>query len=525
MYKSLLIYSYPKTGQFKDTEYQKIPLYKIYRWNIRSVYKTLRKKKRKRCYFYVYDLRYQTLLEPIKILCIISKATEKKIIDSKGKEIFLHWYQIFFTIAHLLIEGCYSIYLLIKVNIHLFILRKKPRIKKRNLKQMTYLRTDFLYSEQPGGSVGHTEGVVNAFHTLRIPISVYTSRKFKGIRSSINQTIIHMSRFFCDIPEVLFIFHTYHFVKKVKKRISSHSAFYQRYSLGNYSGVLLKKAYKAPFILEYNGSEIWVADNWGKKLFLRNLFEKIEHINLEWADVIIVVGDVLKEELIKRGIEENKILSYPNGVDIRKFNPNIPNNEIRNKYKIHNKTVLGFIGTFGQWHGVDILAKSVRQIVEKYPNVHYLIIGDGILRPNVEKIIKKMGVSKYVTLTGLIPQEDAPKYLAACDIFLSPHIPNPDGSKFFGSPTKIFEYMAMGRPIVASSLEQIGEILTHNKTALLCRPGDLNDFVKNISRIIEDVPLRKKIARFALDEVREKYTWEQNISHVLEKYRESIKTS
>src|SRR5206468_9930424 len=78
--------------------------------------------------------------------------------------------------------------------------------------------------------------------------------------------------------------------------------------------------------------------------------------------------------------------------------------------------------------------------------------------PRVKEVLREVPRELY-TLVGLVPQGEAPSYLAAADVLLSPHVANPDGTRFFGSPTKLFEYMAMGRAIVASELEQIGEVL------------------------------------------------------------------
>jgi len=68
----------------------------------------------------------------------------------------------------------------------------------------------------------------------------------------------------------------------------------------------------------------------------------------------------------------------------------------------------------------------------------------------VVEALERHGTSDLTVLTGLVPQVEGRCYIAACDILASPHIPNPDGTPFFGSPTKLFEYMAMGKAIVAS---------------------------------------------------------------------------
>ncbi len=99
------------------------------------------------------------------------------------------------------------------------------------------------------------------------------------------------------------------------------------------------------------------------------------------------------------------------------------------------------------------------------------MIGAGPELGEAKRVIDAAGFTEAVIFTGLVAQEEGPSYLAACDILVSPHVPNADGTPFFGSPTKLFEYMAMGRGIVASDLDQIGEVLRHGETAWLVPPG------------------------------------------------------
>lgn len=94
-------------------------------------------------------------------------------------------------------------------------------------------------------------------------------------------------------------------------------------------GLQISYRYKVPFVLEFNSSEIWTSRHWGNGLKYKNLAERIENLNLDKADLIVCVSDVLKEDLIKRGIESQKILVDYNGADIEKYNPEISGKEIR----------------------------------------------------------------------------------------------------------------------------------------------------------------------------------------------------
>ncbi|RME98424.1 MAG: glycosyltransferase, partial [Chloroflexi bacterium] len=97
-----------------------------------------------------------------------------------------------------------------------------------------------------------------------------------------------------------------------------------------------------------------------------------------------------------------------------------------------------------------------------------------------------------------------------------------DGSAFFGSPTKLFEYMAMGRAIVASNLGQIGEILHHEESALLTEPGNHDDIVQAVLRLAADPDLRLRLSLRARRDVMAEYTWQRNAERVLDAARELI---
>jgi glycosyltransferase involved in cell wall biosynthesis len=277
--------------------------------------------------------------------------------------------------------------------------------------------------------------------------------------------------------------------------------------------------------LEYYGSEIWANRNWGTgAMRYETLTERAELLNLKAADLIVVVSEPLKDELIERGINADKILINPNGVDPERYSPDIDGSEIRSKYGLDGKVVLGFIGTFGAWHGAEVLAEAFGQFLNRYPEyrekVRLLMIGDGLKMPEVKASLANHQVKHECILTGLVPQTEGAKHLAACDILMSPHVPNPDGTRFFGSPTKLFEYMAMAKGIVASDLDQIGEILEHDVTAWMVEPANIEMLVDGMKQLIDDPDRRERLGKAAWAEVVANYTWREHTRKIVEKLKE-----
>ena len=140
--------------------------------------------------------------------------------------------------------------------------------------------------------------------------------------------------------------------------------------------------------------------------------------------------------------------------------------------------------------------------------------------PQVKEAIERFGTGNACILTGLVPQDQGPMHLAACDILVCPNLPNPDGTPFFGSPTKLFEYMAMGKAIVASDLDQIGDILEHKRTALMVKPGDVKSLVFALRELTDDEQQRKRLGQAARREVVAKYTWREHTRKIIEKLKE-----
>ncbi len=506
--------------------------------DIKKTWRKIISKKYKKVALGHFDLNDKTFRYILKSLLVFIKAKEKYFIDNQGrKEKFSFLTFVFIDTPLFILEIIFDLLLVVFSWLALFVFNLLPKSKSlfcspngslaMTEKEIIYLRTDNFRNLQEGGSFTHFRGVVGGLYKLGYKIHYIGSGIIETPNLNFTKDIISYPKKF-NLPEIPEIYYNWRFIPKAYKVIKKGKPIfiYQRHSIFNVCGAILSQLTGVPLILEYNGSEPWVRQKWGGLLILKRLCYFMENFSLRKATIITVVSDVLKEELIKRKIPAKKILVSYNGVDPEEFNPNIDGSDIRKKYNLNGKIVIGAVSTFGVWHGMSILAKAIKPIIQKFQSqnskfqIHFLFVGDGVERPKCENIIKEDKMEDYVTFTGLVSYKEIPKYLAACDIFVSPHIPNADGSEFFGSPTKIFEYMAMGKPIVASKLGQIREILKDKETAFLVEPGNIEELVKAISELVKDEKLRDNLGNKARLKAISEFSWSNNVQKLIQLFKE-----
>jgi glycosyltransferase involved in cell wall biosynthesis len=400
----------------------------------------------------------------------------------------------------------------------------KPTVSSSDLLKIVYLRSTPSPGTQAGGAATHINGFVNAAAELNAGIRLISNDNIAGIDGQ-SLTLIDpepdgTTRAAFDLRNNLIF--SAGALREIER--SPVDLIYQRYGRFTWAGVEGSLRTGRPLFLEYNGSEVWIGKHWDMSGMIP-LLERFERLNLAAAARIFVVADVERRNLLRAGVPDEKIVVNPNGVDTEKFRPGVGGLAVRQNLGVaDDETLCGFVGTFGPWHGVLTLAQAIAALPAD-SKVRFLLVGAGKLHDEVQRLVGNSGKEQRVIFAGHVDHARVPPLLDACDILLSPHVPLEDGSEFFGSPTKLFEYMAMGKGIIASRLGQIGEVLADEETALLTEPGNARRLADAIMRLSASRELRERLGRAAREAAVAEHTWKHNAQRVLDAYQEWANSS
>ncbi len=389
------------------------------------------------------------------------------------------------------------------VDARLDALERAPRARRFGAGPPLFIRADLWYGVKAGGSLGHIAGVLKGLAALGLPARLATTEAIPTIPPEtpvitiapkprqLLQAEWQQLAFNLDFSDALF-----------RDPDGPPPRFiYQRHGLNLFGGLDLARRWDVPLVLEYNGPEVWVADHWGRPLQERDRAVRAETLSVHGADLIVAVSDVLADDLKRQGIAPERIAVIPNAVDPDMFHPDRDASALRTRYGLTGKTVIGFIGTFGPWHGVEVLVDAVAAMLTQAPHlrdrVRLMLVGDGSRMQDARERIAAHGLADVVVLTGLVPQSQGPDHVAAFDIATAPTVENADGSAFFGSPTKLFEYLAAGKPCVASAIGQVSDIIRHGETGLLTPPGDGAALAAGLLHLVSDDTARKAMGMAA----------------------------
>jgi glycosyltransferase involved in cell wall biosynthesis len=223
------------------------------------------------------------------------------------------------------------------------------------------------------------------------------------------------------------------------------------------------------------------------------------------ADAVFALTRALKQEMVDRGVDADKITILPNGVDASRFLPREPDLELRDQLALPDAPVIGYVGSVLDYEGIDVMLRAARLLADRRVDFHMLIVGDGDFLPRARQIAAGEGLDRLVTFTGRVPHEDVERYYSLVDVAPLPRKSLPVTEMV--SPLKPFEAMAMGKVVVGSNVDAISEIIEHGLNGLLFQKDDAASLADVLEHILSDNINREALAAQARDWVLRERSW------------------
>jgi len=265
-----------------------------------------------------------------------------------------------------------------------------------------------------------------------------------------------------------------------------------------------------PIVLEINA--IRSVEGQTAMQWLSHLLDKL---TFKRARRCFAVSSMLRDLLVREmNLDKEKVVAIENGVDVDVFNPGISAAKVKKTLGLGTAFVVGFVGAFKPWHGVDLIVDLAGKVEEI--NMKFLLVGDGESRDDCEEQVRIRDLQDKVIFTGFLPHANVPEYMAAMDVVIAPfpraYYDSCGG--FYGSVLKIFEYMGMGKAIIAPPLGQIKDVLVDGESGLLIYSEDTAALKEALSRLYNDSAFRESLGINARRRVEQNYTWRANASKV-----------
>lgn len=387
----------------------------------------------------------------------------------------------------------------------------------------------YVHRTQGKGVEGvHIMGMVDSFRKMGHRVDILSPNSGKeptpGNAPAAAKKASPLAAIAKHAPEIVFEFIElgYNFI--LKKRMAEmfektkYDFVYERTALMNYAAVDFCAERNVPIVLEVNFTADMPLVRHRSPL-LEPLAKAIDLRILKKASHNLPVSTYLKDHMVKLGVPAEKITVITNAADPDIFRTGVSGEEIRKKFNLHGKTVVGFVGGFYPWHGLKLLVQAMEIAVKKAPSLSALLVGDGPMRPELEKMIAEKNLQPYFHFAGKMGHKDLPAYNAAFDLGTMPD------SNVYGSPMKIFEYMAMGKPVVAADYGPLRDGIDHDVHGKLFKPQDPAAFAQSLVEMAQEPEKRTAMGKAGRQRIETDRNWFNQAKKVIEIYENIVKNT
>lgn len=376
-----------------------------------------------------------------------------------------------------------------------------------------------------GAEGAHIKGIVMAFrklgHNVKLS-SIHNVDPTKPVEPTMKKSkaneapkpfkhkVLELTKYMPEFAfEILEILYNLFALRQVKNeiKIEKPTFIYERYSLFMFASVWYAKKRNIPMILEVNDSALVERV---RHLLFKKIACKIEQWTFQNATGLVFISSYFQKIALDNYQNMAPSIISPNAADTDVFNPEkYPIEEAKAAFGLTGKTVCGFAGAFHHWHGIDWFVEEVISDLKNHPQLVLFLVGDGPKYQYIIDLAKEQNITEQVLLTGRIEHSEIPKAVAAMDFGIIPD------SNDYGSPMKLFEFMAMGKGMVVPNFTPITEVVEDNFNSWLFERKNKQDCIKRFFEVASDHEQLKKVGENAIEYIETKRQWRHNVEQII----------
>lgn len=356
----------------------------------------------------------------------------------------------------------------------------------------------------------HISGIANAFRAAgcRVDICSPAGMELDGADAAAESGggahgLSRLSRY---TPELVFelmeMLYNLIALRQVRQcGLERYDLIFERYAIFSCAGLILARIRKIPFVLEvnYTSSSPLVRQ---RSRLLKPLAFALDKLLFRSATLLTPVSSALQRELIEVfHVPESKIVVLANAVDPASFTP-------RSHPTDGAGRIIGFVGGFYPWHGLNLLIDAFKLIHGQFPQARIMLVGDGPELAAIKQQVETLGLMYSVTFAGRVNHGQLP------DLMRNFHVGVMPDSNDYGSPMKIFEYMALGVPVIAPDYSPIQDVITHGQQGLIFRRRDIAALAAALGRVLADDDLAKTMGEAGRACVEKEHNWNANVAKI-----------
>lgn len=315
------------------------------------------------------------------------------------------------------------------------------------------------------------------------------------------------------LPELIFelaeLFYNFQALRQVRKLAQARipDMIFERYAIFSVAGAYLARKWNRPLVIEVNYTSCSPLVR-RRNALLKPLARRLDGRIFNRATGLVAVSSRLKRHLTEvYGVPPEKIIVLPNAADPDVFDIN---RITRKPLPFANGKVVGFVGGFYPWHGLDLLLEAFRMVARKVGDARLLLVGDGPMMPEIRNRVRESGLEDRVHLTGKVPHQDLPGYIAGFHVGVMPD------SNDYGSPMKIFEYMSMGIPVVVPDYPPLLDVVSDNEEGRVFPARNVQAMADCLEMLLTDSAAHRRMAEQARRKIIDKHNWLENGRAVLD---------